>query len=202
MDSSNCGDRHAGVCNITPQQFDTKCAKQTMVECVRNDSKKVKRSLPLSDENSEMPPPFSYINQQFCITSHPLKKVIITESTREVLFLQTDWCQQLCMATTAPPPLPQQRSRRLRGQKPLSPSRRQVEEEWSGASPTPPSGGSPLSGAPPSPSTDDARSGSPGSHSPPPPDSETEQTDLLSLRRDYHRAATQVMMSSHHLEFL
>ena len=46
------------------------------------------------------------------------------------------------MATTAPLPLPQRRSRRLRGQKPLSPSR-QVEEEWSG--------GSPLSGAPPSP---------------------------------------------------
>ena len=80
----------------------------------------------------------------------PLKKVIITESTREVLFLQTDWCQQLRMATTAPPPLPQRRSRRLRGQKTLSPSCRQVEEEWSGASPTPPSGGSPLSGAPPS----------------------------------------------------
>ena len=82
---------------------------------------------------------------------HPLKKVIITETTREVLFLQTDWCQQLRMATTAPLPLPQRRSRRLRGQKPLSPSRRQVEEEWSGASPTPPLGGSPLSGAPPSP---------------------------------------------------
>ena len=85
--------------------------------------------------------PFRIINQQFCITSHPLKKVIITESTREVLFLQIDWCQQLRMATTAPLPLPQRRSRRLRGQKPLSPSRRQVEEEWSGASPTPPSGG-------------------------------------------------------------
>ena len=55
-----------------------------------------------------------------------------------VLFLQTDWCPQLRMATTAPLPLPQRRSRRLRGQKPLSPSRRQVEEEWSGASPTPP----------------------------------------------------------------
>ena len=72
----------------------------------------------------------------------------------------------------------------------------------------PPFGGSPLSGAlppsgaPPSPSTDNARSGSPESHSPPPTDSETEQTDLLSLRRDYHRAASQVMMSSHHLEFL
>ena len=111
---------------------------------------------PLADTYQKQPspscetPPFSYINQQFCITSHPLKKVIITESTREVLFLQTDWCQQLRMATTAPPPLPQRRSRRLRGQKPLSPSRRQVEEEWSGASPTPPSGGSPLSGAPPS----------------------------------------------------
>ena len=77
-----------------------------------------------------------------------------------------------------------------------------MEEEWSGASPTPPSGGLPISGAPPSPSTDDARSGSPGSYSPPPTDSETEQTDLLSLWRDYHRAATQVMMSSHHLEFL
>ena len=83
-------------------------------------------------------PPFSYINQQFCITSHPLKKVTITKSTREVLFLQTDWCQQLRMATTVPLPLPQRRSRRLRGQKPLSLSRRQVEEEWSGASPTPP----------------------------------------------------------------
>ena len=69
------------------------------------------------------------------------KKVIITESTREVLFLQTDWCQQLRMATTAPLLLPHRRSRRLRGQKPLSPSRLQVEEEWSGASPTPPSGG-------------------------------------------------------------
>ena len=64
-------------------------------------------------------------------------KVIITESTREVLFLQTDWCQQLRMATTAPPPLPQRHSRRLRGQKPLSLSRSQVEEEWPGASPTP-----------------------------------------------------------------
>ena len=74
--------------------------------------------------------------------------VVLLHDT-EVLFLQTDWCQQLRMATTAPPPLPQRRSRRLRGQKPLSPSRRQVEEEWSGASPTPPSGGSPLSGAPP-----------------------------------------------------
>ena len=90
---------------------------------------------------------FSYINQQFCITSHPLKKVIITESTREVLFLQTDWCQQLRMATTAPLPLPQRRSRRLRGQKPLSPRCRQVEEEWSGASPTPPvQGGRPFRG--------------------------------------------------------
>ena len=72
-----------------------------------------------------------------CTCDH-LKKVIITESTREVLFLQTDWCSQLHMATTAPLSLPQQRSRRLRGQKPLSPSRRQVEEEWSGVSPTPP----------------------------------------------------------------
>ena len=52
------------------------------------------------------------------------------------LVLQTDWCQQLCMATSAPLPLPQRRSRRLRGQKPLSPSRQQVEEEWSGVSPT------------------------------------------------------------------
>ena len=57
------------------------------------------------------------------------------------------------VSTTAPLPLPQRRSRRLRGQKPLSPSRRQVEEEWSGASPTPPSGGLPLSGVPPSPHT-------------------------------------------------
>ena len=68
-----------------------------------------------------------------------------------LLFLQTDWCQQLRMATTAPLPLPQRRSRRLRGQKPLSPSRRQVEEEWSGASPTPPRGGRPFQGLRPLP---------------------------------------------------
>ena len=55
------------------------------------------------------------------------------------------------MATTAP--LPQRRSRGLRDQKPLSPSRQQVEEEWLGASLTAPSGGGvALSGAPPSPS--------------------------------------------------
>ena len=47
------------------------------------------------------------------------------------------------MATTAPLSLSQRHSRRLRGQKPLSPSRRQVEEEWSGASPTPPLGAPP-----------------------------------------------------------
>ena len=94
-------------------------------------------------DTAHLSPPVVYI---YSILTIPLKKVIITESTREVLFLQTDWCQQLHMATTAPLPLPQRCSRRLRGQKPLSPSR-QVEEEWSGASPTPPSGGSPLSGA-------------------------------------------------------
>ena len=61
---------------------------------------------------------------------------------REVFF-STDWCSQLHMATTAP--LPQQHSRRLRGQKPLSPSR-QVEKEWSGAWPTPLRGDRPFQG--------------------------------------------------------
>ena len=52
---------------------------------------------------------------------------------------------QLRLATTAPLPQPQRCSRRLGSQKPLSPSH-QVEEEWSGVSPTPPLGGSPLVG--------------------------------------------------------
>ena len=38
---------------------------------------------------------------------------IITKSTREVLFLQTDWCQQLRMATTAPLPYDNSRQRKL-----------------------------------------------------------------------------------------
>ena len=78
----------------------------------------------------------------------PLRNVIITKSTREVL-LQTDWCSQLRMATTVPQP--QRCSRRLQGKRPLSLSHQQVEKEWSGVSPTPPSGGLPLLGAPPAP---------------------------------------------------
>ena len=47
----------------------------------------------------------------------------------------------------------------------------------------------------------DARLGSPShrSHSPSPPPPAAE---LLSLRRDYHRAATRAVMAGHHLEYL
>ena len=50
------------------------------------------------------------------------------------------------MATTGSLSLTQQHSRRLRGQKPLLPSCRQVEEEWSGALPPPLWGGRPFQG--------------------------------------------------------
>ena len=101
------------------------------------------------------------------------------------------------MATSEPLPQGTMReSRRLRGQEPLSPS---SPERVVGSAATPPLGGPPPCGGNPSTSTtpDNAHSGSPRSHSrrmdP------TALPDLLSLRRNYHRAAT---MSSHHLEFL
>ena len=80
--------------------------------------------------------------------AHNLAHTFVSATIRAKLrareiFFSTDWCSQLHMATTAP--LPQRHSRRLRGQKPLSPSR-QVEKEWSGAWPTPFRGDRPFQG--------------------------------------------------------
>ena len=102
------------------------------------------------------------------------------------------------MATSEPlPQRPTRKSRRLRGQEP----QQATPEKVVGSIATPPFGGlSPCRDHTPSSTPNDARSGSPRSHS-----TRTDlatATDLLSLRREYHRAATQAMMSSHHLEFL
>ena len=102
------------------------------------------------------------------------------------------------MATSEPlPQRPTRKSRRLRGQEP----QQATPEKVVGSVATPPFGGlSPCRDHTPSSTPNDARSGSPRSHS-----TRTDlatATDLLSLRREYHRAATQAMMCSHHLEFL
>ena len=56
-------------------------------------------SLTYTKNNSPHPAKHNLLKVVICITSHPLK-VIITESTREVLFFTTNWCPQLFMAPT------------------------------------------------------------------------------------------------------
>ena len=104
-----------------------------------------------------------------------------------------DWC--FCVWLPPSPQRPTRKSQRLRGQKP----QQATQEKVVGVPPC--LRGSPLAETTPL-SLDNARSGSPRSHLKWTDLHVAVETDFLSLRRKYHCAATQAMMSSHHLDFL